>query len=160
DVVDGFGVVRGLSTARIRYAPTQVGSLTVNGGFGGNTFFVQTTVSGITPTLNAGDNADPIQVGGFTDTMDTIGGTPVINGQGGNGNIRELRDINSFKSRNATLHVVNGIGTIAGFGPGTIKYDALKLGELTVKSSNVSNVFTVANTSTNAITTVETGIES
>src|SRR5262249_55528108 len=93
------------------------------------------------------------------DTMDTINGTLVINMQGGENNQLELRDLNSFKTRNATLDVASGVGTISGFGPGTIKYDALKLAGLTVKTSNVSNVLTVANTSTSTSTTIQTGLD-
>ena len=152
----GIGEIRNLAPGKITYNAARVASLTVNGGSGGNTFFVFATAPGRPTTLNAGSGVDTVKVGSFFDKTDTIQGPLTINGQGSLNNL-EVIDLNSFKSRVATFDVVNGLGIVTGMSPATITYAASDFSSVSVRGSSSGNVFTVANTSINATTTLNSG---
>src|SRR5262249_22296354 len=58
--------VTGLAPATIDYTNASLTSLTINGGYGGNTFVVQKPPAGANTTLNAGNGVDTVYVVGTT----------------------------------------------------------------------------------------------
>ena len=103
--------ITGLAPAPINYVPSEITSLTVNGGSGGNTFTVTGTLAFAYDTLNSG---------GGNDTVNVLATVPVsiltINGEGGNdlvtlgsaGNAQGIvGDVSVYNSGGATNLVVD-----------------------------------------------------
>jgi hypothetical protein len=70
------GSVSGLAPATISFTGARLGSLSVNGGSGGNTFTVAGTPAGVTTTLHSGVGADQVNIQGTS-------GPLVLNGDAG-----------------------------------------------------------------------------
>jgi hypothetical protein len=58
--------VTGLAPATIDYTNANLSSLTINGGYGGNTFYVTNTPAGASTTINTGTGTDIVYVGATT----------------------------------------------------------------------------------------------
>jgi acrosin len=153
-------------------------AINLQGGSGGNTFNVKDTLIDVTTTLNTGQGADTINVQGTT-------GPLVLNGQSGldtvnvgqGGSVQGIKgaltvtNSGSFSALNVddhldptgrvvTMDVANGIGTITGLAPATIKYTAGDVGSVSVSGGDGANTFNVANTVSNPevpTTTIHTG---
>lgn len=154
----GVGEIRAFAPGEITYNAARVASLTVNGGSGGNTFSVFGTATGRPTTLNAGSGIDTVKVCNFFDRTDDIRGPLEINGQGSQDAL-QVNDVNSFKSRVATLDVVGGLGTVTGMSPAAIAYAAADFATVSLRGSSSGNTFTVANTAANATTTLNSGFD-
>jgi hypothetical protein len=81
-VSGNIGTITGLGTAPISYA-TNTLSLSVFGGSGGNTFFVQSTPVGLNTTLHAGSGTNTVNVGNPANTLDGIQGFLRVDGKNG-----------------------------------------------------------------------------
>ena len=76
------GSISGLAPATITWSVFDMGTLTVNGGSGGNTFNVFETVLSTVSNLNTGAGNDTVNV------QCVLGGSAInVNGQGGNDNV-------------------------------------------------------------------------
>jgi hypothetical protein len=93
----GTGTVSGLASGgtRIRYVNNDVRSVTLTGGSGQDTFFVQSTPvtagSPVPVTLNGGAGDDIFVVGSLSNTLDAIRGPVTVNG-GAGGDILFVKD--------------------------------------------------------------------
>ncbi len=67
------GSVSGLAPATISFTGARLGSLSVNGGSGGNTFTVSGTPAGLTTTLHSGVGADQVNIQGTSGPLDLNG---------------------------------------------------------------------------------------
>jgi hypothetical protein len=157
---DGPGVVRQLAPAQVKYDPAALASLTVNGGAGGTTFDVYSTDPGYTTTLNGGADFAPdvFRVSPFFEQTQFIAGPVDIHGGGGNNALEVFDGVNGFASRDATLDVVNGVGSITGMSPAPVTYDAPNVNTVTIHGGGFGNTFTVNATAPNANTTIDTGV--
>jgi fibronectin-binding autotransporter adhesin len=132
------GSISGLAPATIFYNSLATDTLTINGGSGGNTFTVNSTLSGTpgTTIVNSGDGNDTFNI-----TGNALGATSVnnFNGQGGSDSF----NVNTMPLAGVTLNIDGGAGvgsdvlslfndsftnetiTPTGPGAGTIQFDAL-----------------------------------
>jgi hypothetical protein len=150
-------------------------NVTVNGGSGGNSYFVTDTSPTAVTTLNTGFGADTVNVtatSGALTVNGQSGADHVRVGQGGsargvNGAVN-VTNLGSFSQlvvddsldhtgRVVTMNVANGVGTIAGLAPVMISYTAGDVSALTVLGGDGGNTFIVANTASNGDSPV-TGI--
>jgi Domain of unknown function (DUF4394)/Calx-beta domain len=134
--------VTGLAPAALNFTSTDIGSLTVSGGTGGNSFTVTNTLFSSTTTLNAGTGNDTVvvQAGGTGSTLN-------VNGQGG------ADDFTVTPSASATFNFDGGPPTTANgdtltyLGAGTVNPAGPGAGTITqtgftpVTFNNVENVF-------------------
>ena len=171
----------GLAPATIGFTAADLGSLTVNGGSGGNTFTVTDTPASIATTLNTfgGNNTFDVQGTGSGSTLTVftgIGGTSTIT-LGGVANVGAqdllgtitvisppillnnltitVDDSGDAAARTATL----GFGQITGLAPATINYGGGPFTQpsLTVDGGSGANTFTDTGTSS-SITTINAGV--
>jgi acrosin len=159
----GTGVLTGLAPAAISHS--NLSSLTVDGGTGGNTF----TVSG-TPaptTLNTGTGNDTVTVqatsqpltvngnnGSDSVTIGTSGSAQNIDGAVSITNTKGATALTVDDSADSTRRTVAlGITTLTGLAPASISFS--NLNSLTVDGGTGGNTFTISGTP--AATTLNTG---
>ena len=163
--------ITNLAPAAINYHPSDLRSLTVNGGSGGNTFTVASIPEGLgnTPTnLNSGTGADQVNI------QAVAGGTTLnLQGQQGNDSVNitnagsvqgvvgtvNIENDDSFDTltiddsadatpRTATLVAFTPVGdpaweSVEGLAPGTINYEAEDVSSTTVNGGGRGNTFNV-----------------
>jgi acrosin len=176
-------VTRG-GSAVITYGSLAINSVVVNGGFGANVFNVQDTEAGFATTINNGSSADVVNVLGTTGAL-TVNGSFVdfsnsdlvnVGNAGSLQNIRgsvtvsdgffattrlNVNDSADTTGRNVTLSINGGTstGTITGLtaSGAIITFPQFNLAALTVSGGTAANTFTVNNTGTGSLTTINSG---
>lgn len=108
--------VTGLAPAAITWTPSDIGTVTVNGGTGGNNFTVASTVFGSVNTLNTGAGNDVVTIQSVSG-----GSTLNVNGQSGNDRVTVVfgvfdssaGSLAGFSTVLGPLNVTNASGTTA-----------------------------------------------
>lgn len=167
----GAGQVSGLAPAVISYNPTQISSLQVNGGSGGNNFTISHTIPGIVTNVLSGTGVDVVNV-----TATTATGTLNVNGQNGadtvyvgdidgvqsiagpvnisnslSGSILYIDDAHDTTARGATITDT----AVLNLAPAAIGY--ANLAELTVDGGSGGNTWFVGGTIANIPTILNAG---
>lgn len=152
--------ITGLAPAAINWTITDIATLTINGGSGGNTFTVTGTAPGFADTLNTGTGSDTVTVQGTSNTLNvngqngadtvTIGNAGSVQGINGVVNITNAFAFTSIivddsADGTARTATINNTG-ITGLAPAAINYVQNDVNSLTVNGGTGGNTFTVAAT--------------
>src|SRR5260370_26149117 len=157
----GAAAITGLAPADIDYAGSELASLTVRGGFGGNSFAVTGTpagagvrgASGPTVTLYTGNANYTVQLGAALNTLDGIHGPLVIFGQAAQDRL-DMNDQGS-SGHTYTLNSTLGASTLTRSGAAPITYD--KTMETTViHGAQGVNTYTINSPSPTVHVTINT----
>jgi uncharacterized repeat protein (TIGR01451 family) len=163
--------ITGLAPAAIRYAAT-VREIVVDGGSGGNTFTIPSTIGGASLTVNSGSGADTVHI-----LTTSAGGPLTVNGQAGADTVT-VGDAGSVQSILANVAITNAGGStaltvddamdasgrtatltatqITGLAPAAIGWQPT-IGALVINGSQDVNTFLVSSTIAGASTVLNCG---
>jgi hypothetical protein len=129
---------------------TRLAALVVNAGAGGNIINVLGTAYGTPTTINAGVNADTINVGNVLNSLDSILGALAINGRG-----LATLNLNDFGDTRNDTYVLTALTVARPYMAGIVESGVVFL---TLNAGPGSSLFSVLATSpTTLLTTVNTG---
>jgi hypothetical protein len=178
NVAIGPGGITGLAPAALNFSANSIGTLTVLGGSGNNTYTISDTPAHTSMTLDTGGGADTAYVRAAHVPLAV--NTTTGNGGGGNdvvviGNAsHSLADIqaavtvyNNPSRDQLTIddsadpyshpNVAIGTGGITGLAPAALNFSAYSVDTLTVLGGGGANTYTISGTPANASMTLDTG---
>lgn len=161
------GVVGGIAPAAIQFTPSDLSSLTIRGGSGGNDYTINDTPAGITTTIFGGLGSDSTQVNATTGPLTLRGqgfsaaagpnavtiGNPTTGTQSINGTVLVIDaqlstklTIDNSGSNAGPTNVQVKATSVTGISPAAIDWNATVLASLTILDCGCGNTFTVNTT--------------